>query len=207
MKRLIRGSAAALFFACAAALAQNPVLSVSPAHPQPSESVDAVLHFPVGGCVYDGTFALVQDGRNLRITQTWPPSPLILAGACNEGFTIGALVAGRYQLEWNIVTMNNIFTFTKAFIVGDGGPPEPVPTLGSDALMALLFLLSVLSLSQINTKPGGRFFSGADLHRRTSAANRDTNSLHLRASLRASSRSLNQKPSADIDVAAVAAMS
>ena len=156
MKHLIRGIAAALSFACAAALAQNPVLSVSPAHPQPGESIDAVLHFPVGGCVYDGTFALVQNGRSLRITHTWPASPLILAGTCNEGLTIGALVAGRYQLEWNIVAMNNTFTFTKVFIVGDGGPPEPVPTLGSEALMALLFLVSVVSLSQMNAKPGGR---------------------------------------------------
>lgn len=148
MKRLIRGIAAVLYFACASALAQNPVLSVSPAHPQPGESVRAVLHFPEGGCVYDGTFVLVQDGRALRITQTWPPSALILAGSCNEGFTIGALVAGRYQLEWNIVTMQNTFTFTKAFMVGDGGPPEPIPALGNEVLIALIFLVSVVALSR-----------------------------------------------------------
>ena len=152
MKRLIRGIAAVLYFACASALAQNPVLSVSPAHPQPGESVDAVLHFPVGGCVYAGTFALVQNGQNIRITHTWPPSPLIVAGTCNEGFAIGALVAGRYQLEWKVVNMISTYTFTAAFVVGDGGPPEPVPTLGNEALIVLLFLVCVVALSQLNTK-------------------------------------------------------
>ena len=99
----------------------------------------------------NGTFTFSQSGRQLRITHNWPTTALVEQGSCNQRFAIGSLVAGRYQLEWKTIAPNSTFTFHAAFIVGDGGPPDAIPTLGSLSLTILLSLISIAALSQLNT--------------------------------------------------------
>ena len=149
MKPTTRTLLVGLFFGVSSAVAQvssTPVLSVSPSHPNPGEQILAVLFYPTGGCVIQGVFDFSQNGRRLTITYTLPSLPVTVAGTCDETFSIGALPAGRYELDWVVVRTGSTFTYSTSFVVGDGGPPEPIPGLGKSGLLILLISFAGTSL-------------------------------------------------------------
>jgi len=120
----------------------SPVLSINPAHPNPGDTIVATLFFPIGGCTSAGTVDLSQVGHSLKILHTIPGSASVAAGMCSKTFEIGSLPIGRYSLEWDDLILTsppqNITRGTLNFLVGDGGPPIPIPTINGLNLLALL---------------------------------------------------------------------
>jgi hypothetical protein len=141
-----------LFMSGSVAADYESILTVAPKHPNPGEQIVAHLSFPLGGCTSQGTFSLSQSGRHLEITHTVVLPFVTLTGPCGEELAIGQLPIGRYILEWSGVylTSGGLLDFSSrfslSFVVGDGGPPDAIPTLDTYALMTLSSALMGLGL-------------------------------------------------------------
>ena len=142
--------ASVLAFECSGAIAQTPntVLGISPLQPAANEPIQAVLRFALGGCIASGTKQLVVNGQDLTIVHAVTFPALALQGPCSESFDFDGLPAGRYRLSW-VLTSAVPPPFPEVlgqieFVVGDGGPPLPIPMLSGTALLLLIVGLTLL---------------------------------------------------------------